>query len=320
MKNKFNAIILMLPLMLASSFSLGQNFDGPCEKTTATGDIIKVSAASGSGNNEVFRGSADNSKTGDACSEIPDAYRVKVFKFGLCSANPFTSNDFSTCSFFLENDNGVSSTIEGALGTKAVLPITSQVAPGEYDYILLLLSNSFDIKHTQSYGSTVYSNPNGSGETSGTTCWSVAHTTAFGNFGSAYDSKGTSSDGGVECGDAGNAVPAFTTEIFDTMGDSEGVEAFVHTSPSSMSVGGNAMWVKLLQDDNATTATSYTNAKRMLVSINTAATKVVTSSSSVDIKLKLTDSVSVDSSYTGGKTYIVKLGADPIQVDVVVTN
>ena len=315
MKNKLGLIILVMPLMFLSSLVVAE-IDGPCEKTT--GKIIKVYAPL-NGDNHTFK-SIDGTQTGDQCSEIPDAYRVTLYKFGLCTANPFTANDFSSCEYYVNNDAGVSHTITGGVGVKSPLPITSSPTPGTYNYILMLLSNTFNIKHTQEYSGTVYSNPNGSGEVSGTTCWSVAHTTAFGNFGSTYDSKGTSSDGGIQCGGADNAAPAFTTEIFDTLGDSEGTEAFKAVNAESFEVGGNAMWAKLLQSNNATTASAYTNAARMLVVIDTATPKILLPTSQVEIKVKLTDAVSVDTGYSDSKIYAVKMGADPVQVDVVITD
>jgi hypothetical protein len=78
----------------------------------------------------------------------------------------------------------------------------------------------------------------------------------------------------------------------------------------------------LLQDDNASIATGFANAKRIFARVTFATDKVVTASSKFEIKFKLTDAVSVDSSYDGGadQQYIVKMGADPFQVDVVVTD
>lgn len=315
MKNKLGLVILVMPLIFLSSLTVAE-IDGPCEKTS--GEIIRVYSPLNS-DNHTFK-SIDGSQAGDQCSEIPDAYRVTLYRFGLCKANPFTANDFSSCEYYVDSDAGVTHTITGGVGIKSPLPITSTPTPGTYNYIVMLLSNTFNIKHTQEFSGTVYSNPNGDGEVSGTTCWSVAHTTAYGNFGSDYDSKGTSSNGGIQCGSADNAAPAFTTEIFDTLGEGEGTEAFRAVNSGSMEVGGNAMFAKLLQSDNETTASAYTNAERMLVVIDTAAPKVLLPTSQVEIKIKLTDAISVDTSYASSKIYAVKMGADPVQVDVVISD
>lgn len=315
MNNKLGLIILVIPLMLLSSLVMAE-IDGACEKTT--GKIIKVYSPLNS-DNHTFK-STDGTQTGDQCSEIPDAYRVTIYKFGLCKLNPFTANNFSSCEYFIDDTSGVVHTMTEGIGVKQPLPITSAPTAGVYNYIVMLLSNTFNIKHTQEYSAALFSNPNGDGETTGTTCWSVAHTTSFGQFGTDYDDKGSPSDGGMQCGDADDAAPAFTTEIFDTLGEEEGAEAFRAVNPESMEVGGNAMWAKLMQDDNITTATTHINAARMLLVIDTAAPKRLTPTSQVEIRIKLTDSVSVDTSFNSSKAYAVKMGADPVQVDVVISN
>ena len=76
----------------------------------------------------------------------------------------------------------------------------------------------------------------------------------------------------------------------------------------------------MLQDDNASIATGFANAKRIFVRVDFAIDKVVTASSKFEIKFKLTDAVSVDSGYDGVNPYIVKMGADPFQVEVLVTD
>jgi len=313
MKKKLGLIILAISLIFLSSLAMAE-IDGPCEKTT--GKIIKVYSPL-NGDNHTFK-SIDGTQTGDQCSEVPDAYRVTIYKFGLCKKNPFTANDFSSCEYYVESDAGVSHTITGGVGIKSPLPITSTPTPGKYNYIIMLLSNSFNIKHTQEYSAAVYSKPNAGDETSGTTCWSVAHTTSFGNFGTDYDNKGSPDNGGIECGLANSADPAFTTEIFDTLGEGD-PSAWKAEVPGSMEVGGNAMYAKLLKANN-TTAGVYSDVARMLVVIEPAAPKVLLPTSQVDIKIKLTDAVSVDTAYTNSKIYAVEMGADPVQIDVVIND
>ena len=94
-------------------------------------------------------------------------------------------------------------------------------------------------------------------------------------------------------------------------------DADSYTQPS-----GDVMRAKLLQDDNASIATGFANAKRIFVRIDFATDKVVTASSKFEIKFKLTDAVAIDTGYDVGaeRQYIIKLGADPFQVDLVVTD
>ena len=54
---------------------------------------------------------------------------------------------------------------------------------------------------------------------SGTTCWSIDYTTTYGGFDPALRDKGSVSSTGIKCGAAEDAAPAFTKEIFDSMGE-----------------------------------------------------------------------------------------------------
>ncbi|MFT7267598.1 MAG: hypothetical protein ACI9LL_000971 [Porticoccus sp.] len=310
-------MILILPFIFASSSVLAafdDNTSGVCEKSS--GSIIKVYAGS-----NPFKQAANTSNDGDQCSEIPDAYRIGIFKFGVCTADPFASNDFSTCQYFINSDTATSHTIEG-VGVPTALTTTGVIASGTYAYGFMVLSNSLEVKHTQTYDTSMFSNPDGGGIVQGTTCWSIDYTTTFGGFDPALRDKGSIASTGIQCGLAENAAPAFTKEIFDSMGEGHpaaflATDATSHTLPS-----GDTMRVKLLQDDNLTTATGYGDAARMFARIDFSTDKVVTASSSFEIKFKLTDSVSVDSSYDGGslQQYIVKMGADPFEVDLVITD
>jgi hypothetical protein len=315
MKNVQNCLItLMLPIVFYSSSALAV-FDGnlnrACEKTS--GSTIKVYT----GQANPFRQAANINNQGDQCSEIPDAYRINIYKFGTCTADPFVANDFSTCEYFINSDNTpVVHTIVG-VGSPQPLATTGSIAPGTYPYGFMILDNSLEVKHTQTYDNAMYSNPNGGGETSGTTCWSINYTTTFGSEILAYSSKGTIADTGIECGAANAAAPAFTKEIFDTMGDG----SFVSTGPGEFTLpSGNTMRAKLLKSDNKSIATSGVDAARIFARINFANDKVVTESSSFEIKFKITDAVSLDSGWDGATNFMVKMGADPFQVEVVVTN
>lgn len=315
MKNIHNCLItLMLSIIFYSSSALAvfdENLNQACEKD---GSAIKVYNGA-----NPFKQAADINNVGDQCSEIPDAYRINIYKFGTCTADPFATNDFSTCEYFINSDDTpVVHTIKG-VGSPQSLATTGSIAPGTYPYGFMILSNSLEVKHTQTYDTAMISNPNGNGETTGSTCWSIDYTTTYGNLLLAYSGKGTIADTGIECGSANAAAPAFTKEIFDTMGD----ESYVSTDPGEFTLpSGDTMRAKLLTSDNKTTSPSAANAARIFARINFANDKVVTESSSFEIKFKLTDAVSLDSAYDAlsNKQYMVKMGADPFQVEVVVNN
>jgi len=304
----------MLPIVFYSSSALAvfdENLNRACEKSS--GSTIKVYPGA-----NPFRQAENINNDGDQCSEVPDAYRINIYKFGTCAADPFAANDFSTCSYFIDSETPVAHTIQG-VGVAAPLATTGSIAPGTYPYGFMILDNSLEVKHTQTYDSALYSNPNGGGETFGTTCWSINYTTTFGSEIPFYSTKGTIADTGIECGAANAAAPAFTKEIFDTMGDG----SFVSTGPGEFTLpSGNTMRAKLLKSDNKSIATSGLDAARIFARINFANDKIVTESSSFEIKFKITDAVSLDSAYDTGtlKQHMVKMGADPFQVEVVVTN
>ena len=312
-------MILILPFTFASFSALAvfdDNLSHECTKVAGT-STIKVYAGS-----DPFSQAAEGSNFGDQCSEIPDAYRINIYKFGTCTADPFAANDFSTCSYFIDSETPVVHTIQG-VGVPAALATTGVIAPGTYGYGFMILNNSLEVKHTQTFDTAMFSNPAGGGIVSGTTCWSIAYTTTYGGFDPALRDNGSVTSTGIKCGAAVDAAPAFTKEIFDSMGGGFGEEAFTPTDASSYTQpSGDIMRAKLLQDDNASIATGFDDAKRIFARVTFATDKVVTASSKFEIRFKLTDAVSIDSSYDGGadQQYIVKMGADPFQVDVVVTD
>ena len=317
-------MILILPFIFVSSSALAgfaDNLSGVCEKYS--GSIIKVYAGLGApAGSSPFKQAADTNNDGDQCSEIPDAYRINIYKFGTCTADPFAANDFSTCSYFIDSEAPVVHTIQG-VGVPTPLATTGVIAPGTYGYGFMILDNSLEVKHTQTYDTVMFSNPDGGGIVSGNTCWSIAYTTTYGGFDPALRDNGTVASTGIKCGAAADAAPAFTKEIFDSMGGGFGEEAFTATDASSYTQpSGDVMKAKLLQADNISVATGFGDAKRIFARVDFATDKVVTASSKFEIKFKLTDAVSVDSGYDSDndRQYIVKMGADPFQVDVVVTD
>ena len=312
--NKLKLIILTTILSLSASIASAQSTES-CTKSS--GNIIKIEDAASSNPFKVSSGAAT-----DACSEIPDNYRINIFKFGLCTANPLPANDLSSCSFLIDSDTAVTHVISG-VGVGSTLNTNSTIAPGAYGYMVMLMTNKLEIKHTQTYDGTIYAKPNGGTETSGVKCWSLAdYGTSFGNWGTEFDAKGSPDNSGLTCG-AANATLVnygYTSEIFDAIGPGEGEGSWMADTEDPFQQEAGTMDARLLQIDNVTTATSYADAKRMLVVLDFTTDKVVTPNSQIELKFKLTDAVSVDHSLSNSKIYAVKLGADPFQVDFVITN
>jgi len=306
-------IILMLPVFFYSSSALAlfdENLNQACEKSS--GSTIKVYP----GDSNPFRQAGNPNNAGDQCSEVPDAYRITIYKFGACKQDPFLSKDFSTCEYFIDSPTPVVHTIIG-IGSPQPLATTGSIAPGTYSYGFMILSNSLEVKHTQTYDTEMSSAPNGTAVKTGTTCWSIDYTTTFGGLLPLHAGKGTTTNTGIECGLASDAQPEFTKEIFDTMGDG----GYVAIDPGEFTLpSGDKMRAMLLTQDNETTSPSAADAARIFARIDFANDKVVTESSSFEIKFKLTDAVSLDSGWNGFNNFMVKMGADPFQVEIVVTN
>ena len=306
-------IILMLPVFFYSSSDLAlfdDNLNKACEKSI--GSTIKVYP----GDAAPFRQAANINNADDHCSEVPDAYRINIYKFGACKQDPFISKDFSTCEYFIDSPTPVVHTIIG-IGSPQPLATTGSIAPGTYSYGFMILSNSLEVKHKQTYDTAMSSAPNGPPVKTGTTCWSIDYTTTFGGLLPLHAGKGTTTNTGIECGLANNAQPEFSKEIFDTMGDG----AYVAIDPGEFTLpSGDKMRAMLLTQDNETTSPSAADAARIFARIDFANDKVVTESSSFEIKFKLTDAVSIDSGWDGANNFMVKMGADPFQVEIVVTN
>ena len=129
----------MLSIIFYSSSTLAlfdENLNQACEKD---GSAIKVYNGP-----EPFKQAADTNNTGDQCSEIPDAYRINIYKFGTCTADPFVANDFSTCEYFIDSPTPVVHTIVG-IGSPQPLATTGSIGPGTYSYGFMILSNSLEV-------------------------------------------------------------------------------------------------------------------------------------------------------------------------------
>jgi hypothetical protein len=250
--------------------------------------------------------------TGDACKEIPDFYEIKVFRFGLCTANLYTNNDLPSCSFLVNSDTGVDHVI--SYPQKASLDTSSAMSLGTYDHMVLVLENKLGIKHTEQFSIAV----NGA-TSSGTQCWTIDSTTAYAGGRDGVLNAGPETPA-MDCGDNTPAA-AYTYEIFDSFGEGGDGAIFSAVDDDGMSMSSGTMRAKLLEAD-LTTATKFQNADRLLVAAALSASKTVTTTSAIELKFKMTDSVSVDLGYNedDSKLFAIKSGADPFQVDLVITN
>jgi hypothetical protein len=300
MELKFNLVLVGLLVSIVTVVTA--ETETACERVDGAIKIYEI------GENPV---KDTDGNAGDACKELPDNYKINIFRFGLCTASPYNAtNSLESCSFLVNSDAGVSHEI--AYPAKADVTTNSKMAIGSYDHMVLVLENKLGIKHTEEFDTTIY------GATgSGKKCWTIASTTAFAGqrSGVLQASPGTPA---MDCGDT--PVPAYSYEIFDSMGEGGDNPVFKAEDDEGFEMDGGTMRAKLLRSD-LTTATNFEDADRMLVAIQLKSSKAISESTTgFEIRFKMTDSVSVDLSYAGDsdRLYAIKNGADPFQIDLIV--
>jgi hypothetical protein len=285
------------------SFNLFAETDYACVRNSS--NEITVAASS---SEEIVTDIEGN--TGQSCKEVPDFYKISIYKFALCTANPFATSttDLSTCSYFINDDTGVD--MEITYPSSSALPITALPAANTYKYAIMVLNSALKIKHSDIYSGSI------TGKTgSGKYCWTIDVATALsGNKTNGSVVSPDSSDTSTLAMDCGSAAgtAAYSTEYIDSFG--ENGETIVTEDTSGFALNGGTMYARLLQDDNATRATSYNNVERIIVSITFDTAKVVTSASSYTINFKVQRAVSVDLSSDGSTIWAIKNGADPFKI------
>jgi len=298
---RLTSIFLLLILMILISTSA----EAIC--TRDSGAI--VISANAAGDPPKLVNDTENG-AGDQCSEIPDAYKIKFFKMGICTESP-ASLDLTSCSYMLESPAGVDHVIR--------MPNIGSLATGEFDipvgtygYMVAIMSNRFGINHVE----TFTENLRGLTGT-GKTCWSIADkVTAYTNetVNNGLDSHDTTatddapSTNTLECGDAADADPGFSYEVINVFSDACSSWSGDMTG---ISMSNGTASAKLLKTDN-TAAGACTNATRMLWVVALNSPIDVTKKSKFQLEFKLTDSVSVDMASDGSTDYAVKMGADPV--------
>ena len=103
------------------------------------------------------------------CLITPDVYKLNVYKFGLCTADP-DLNDVTSCQMFFESAAGIEIDVQAGVSTKLDIPEFA-IAPGTYPYVYVLLSNKFGMKWSGKMSRAV---DGSSGDTNGGKfCWTA---------------------------------------------------------------------------------------------------------------------------------------------------
>ena len=305
-----NKILLLISLFLISAvFTTAA--DASCRYT----DAGLLDVVSGNSDAPVYE-TAYSQRT-DQCSDTPDEYEITFYKLGLCTATT-AANDLSSCQYIVDNAAGVTHAIIAGTSGAMAIPEFS-IDNGTYTHMLVLVSNKLGIKHSFTASNSL----TGASSSAGTSCWtSVAGPSAYTNEQFTSPHGATTADGTqlISCGAASASAPVFSYEVINKLTGEECSDSWVANGDYSNfgTVGNGTAEVSLLKTDNSF-ATACTDAARILWTTTLTTPYVVTANSTFQLNMKTTDSVSVDFSNDENDNNIIKMGADPIQLYLTVT-
>ena len=308
-----NKILLLISLFLISAvFTTAA--DASCRYTDA--GLLDV-AVDESGNSDAPVYETAYSQRTDQCSDTPDEYEITFYKLGLCTATT-AANDLSSCQYIVDNAAGVTHAIIAGTSGAMAIPEFS-IDNGTYTHMLVLVSNKLGIKHSFTASNSL----TGASSSAGTSCWtSVAGPSAYTNEQFTSPHGATTADGTqlISCGAASASAPVFSYEVINKLTGEECSDSWVANGDYSNfgTVGNGTAEVSLLKTDNSF-ATACTDAARILWTTTLTTPYVVTENSTFQLNMKTTDSVSVDFSNDENDNNIIKMGADPIQLYLTVT-
>jgi hypothetical protein len=306
-----NKLILLTGLFLISiAFSTGSF--ASCKYDAGILDV-----QSGSQQYQVWESTAGQYV--DACTDTPDEYEITFYKLGICTATT-AANDLSSCQYIVNNTAGVTHVIEAGTSGAMAIPEFS-IDPGTYTHMVVVISNKLGVKHSFTAANSL----TGASSSAGTTCWtSVAGPSAYTNEEHAIWSGGSTIADGVQlitCGAAADSAPVFSYELINKLTEEECADAWADNGDYALfgTVGNGTAEASLLKSTDVF-ATACTDAAKILWTTTLTTPYVVTSESTWKLNMKTTDSVSVDFSNAAGDNKIMKMGADPVQLYLTVTD
>ena len=310
-----NKIIILIGLFLIS-IAISTGVDASCRYNSGLLDV-----QSGNQEYQVYDDAIAGGRYVDACNDTPDEYEITFYKLGLCTATT-AANDLSSCQYIVNNTSGVEHVIK--VGTSGAMAIPEfSIDNGTYPHMVVLISNKLGIKHSFTATNTLTGVAVGGTATTGTSCWtSVAGPSAYTNEQFTSPHGATTADGAqlIQCGTAAASAPVFSYEVINKLTGEECSDSWVANGDYSDfgSVGNGNAEVSLLKTDNSF-ATACTDAARILWTTTLTTPYIVTADSTFQLNMKTTDSVSIDFSNDENDNNIMKMGADPIQLYLTVT-
>jgi len=317
-----NKLIIIAGLFLISVI-FSTSADASCRYNSGLLDV-----QSGNQQYQVYDDAIAGGRYVDACNDTPDEYEITFYKLGLCTATT-AANDLSSCQYIVDNSAGVTHVIKKGTSGAMAIPEFS-IDNGTYTHMVVLISNKLGIKHSF----TATNSLTGVSSSTGSTCWtSVAGPSAYTNeqFTSPHGTTSADSAQLIKCGAAAASAPVFSYEVINKLTGEECNDSWAANGDYSDfgSVGNGNAEVSLLKTDNSF-ATACTDAARILWTTTLTTPYVVTADSTFQLNMKTTDSVSIDFDSSlvdeddedsgGANNNIMKMGADPVQLYLTVTN
>ena len=317
-----NKLIIIAGLFLISVI-FSTSADASCRYNSGLLDV-----QSGNQQYQVYDDAIAGGRYVDACNDTPDEYEITFYKLGLCTATT-AANDLSSCQYIVNNDAGVTHVIEKGTSGAMAIPEFS-IDSGTYPYMVVVISNKLGIKHSF----TATNSLTGVSSSAGTTCWtSVAGPSAYTNEQFTSPHGATTADGAqlIKCGAASASAPVFSYEVINKLTGEECSDSWAANGDYSSfgTVGNGTAEVSLLQSTDVF-ATTCENAAKILWTTTLTTPYVITADSTYQLNMKTTDSVSIDfdsgvvdedaDPVVGSNNNIIKMGADPVQLYLTVTN
>lgn len=320
-----NKIILLTSLFLAAiAFSNSANalcvVNGDGAIVTVSGDS-ETPVKDDTADEEIAANTAKES-----CLITPDVYKLNIYKFGLCTADP-DLNDLTSCQMFFEQAAGVEVDIKA--GVSATLPIPEfYIEPGTYPFLYVQLSSKLGMKWSGRFSNDVDgSSGDGNG---GTYCWSSnagSRASSYPDDGAAFTTAhGTSLAQNVKTMDCGTAEGAvvFSYEAltkFSQSNCSSALEANGDKSTFEIEGTGTARGIPTVNLLTAADvfATTCANAAKIAWTTALSTPYVVTENSTFAMSIKATAANSIEFS-DGDDNDILLISSGAPRIYLTVTN
>ena len=218
-----NKLTILLGLFLVSAFfTTGAN--AACVVNAAGAIDMITSADNGKihdtvttfdDDGEVEYQAGGNARKND-CTVTPDAYKLKFYKVGVCTADP-DLNDLTSCQMFFENAAGIEVDVQKGVSNAFDIPEFT-IDPGTYPWLYVQISAKLGMRWQAEFSSAV----TGKSSSSGVHCWSEDALTSMtrqaensnATVATAFGTSLAYNADSVKCGSQAeaNAGMAFATE------------------------------------------------------------------------------------------------------------